>query len=385
MKPQRFALEVLFEEFEHVPDMYVLGSSDARTRPAGDLLEWLGVASWPDLRSLTLGYSEVQGLEELRAVIAGMYAGVSADQVLVTVGATEAIFLALHTLLGPGDEALVCQPAFQALWEMARVAGARVIPYAYREDAAFQPDIDAIRACLSGARPPKVLVLNTPHNPTGQAMDEACLAGLLTDSAAVGTTAVVDEVFAGIWLGARPPVPSAVALNARAVVIGSLSKAYGLPGLRIGWLVGPREFIQECKVWRHYTTNCPPLIVQHLAVAAIQHRELILSQNRAIAQENLGCALSWLCEHEEFFAAIEPQAGLVMLLRLKLPVDTTEFIRDVAHNQRVFLIPCTSCFGMPNGYIRLGIGGDPGRFAEGLSRLSAYVRSKQWRRLRTVP
>src|SRR5262249_28614366 len=154
-------------------------------------------------------------------------------------GATEAIFLALHTLLDNGDTALVCAPTFQALYEMVRAVGARVYFYGYDEQNHFDPDLDTIWAMLRGPNPPKVLVLNTPHNPTGHVLPVETLKNILAEADAVGTFTVVDEVFSGIWHAPTSPVPSAAVLSSRAIVIGSLSKVYGLSGLRIGWLTGP--------------------------------------------------------------------------------------------------------------------------------------------------
>jgi aspartate/methionine/tyrosine aminotransferase len=217
------------------------------------------------------------------------------------------------------------------------------------------------------------LVLNTPHNPTGHVLTAETLHNILDEAAAVGTTTVVDEVFSGIWHDTMLPVPSAAVLNPRAVVIGSLSKVYGLSGLRVGWLVGPADFIRDCKRWRHHTSNCPPAVVQELACVALRQRETLLRQSQQIADVNYRHALEWLERHAQFFTWVKPQGGLVMLLRLQIPIPAAEFSKELAEKHRVLLIPCTTCFYMSEGYLRLGLGGDPDRFREGLNRVSAYL------------
>lgn len=374
MRPRPFRLEAFFEEFEHVPGMFVLGSSDAQTLSVGELLK---LSDAPlALEDIPLAYQDVKGDEALRAAIAEMYgaAHVKAENVLVTNGASEAIFLSLQALLETGDEALICRPVFQSVPEVASMAGATVRFYDYVEQDDFRPDVDAVRAAVGGTSPPKLLFINTPHNPTGRALDEATLKTLLEEAEVARVAVLVNEMYSGVWLNRTPPVPSALAFSSEAVIVAGLSKVFGLAGLRIGWLVGPADFIQACKGLRYYTSLCPPAILQKLAEIAVRNREKILERTRRVVQANYETALQWLDAHRELFDWVEPDAGQVMLIRLKSDVDTERFARELAAKAAVLLIPCTTCFEMSHGYLRLGLGGEPARFSEGLARLSDFLR-----------
>jgi aspartate/methionine/tyrosine aminotransferase len=375
MRPKLFKLEDIFEDYEQETDMNVLGASDAATFTVKELLNFSGEET---LLDESLGYHDVKGEYQLRKAVADTYPNgrVKAENVLITQGASEAILLALHALLDPGDRALVCAPAYQALPEMAEAAGAEVIPYAYREHE-FEPDLELVRRELRGSAPPKVLVLNTPHNPTGRLLDTDELKELLSLAEAVGTRIVSDEVFSGILINATEPVPSLAELDSQSVVINCLSKVYGLAGLRIGWIVGPEEFITECKRLRYYTTLAPPNLVQRLGGAALRSKSRILERTQRIVTQNYAFALNWLKAHGELFEWNVPQAGMVMLLKLqslKQQGETERFARDLAESRKVFLVPCRTGFGMSEGYLRLGLGVEPAKFKEGLETLGDYLK-----------
>lgn len=375
MQPPDFKLEAFFDEFEFVPDMNVLGSSDAQTLSLGELL---GLSDKPlPLSDIPLSYQEVKGDDSLRAAVAEMYqpAKIGAENVLITTGASEAIFLALHALLNPGDRAVLCRPVFQSVYEVARMAGATISFYDYDERNDFRPDLSAIYQGLRGKPAPKLLFINTPHNPTGRAMDEATLKAVLVEAHNANVTVLANEMYAGVWLPPTKPIPSALAFDLGAIVIGGLSKVFGLAGLRIGWVIGPEEVVQTCKRLRYCTTLCPPAILQKLGRIAVLNREKILERNQQTVVTNYEAAVQWLTAHQEFFEWVKPDAGQVMLIRLKSEMDTELFARELATKAEILLIPCTSCFDMAHGYLRLGLGADPTRFSQGLSRLSDFLRN----------
>ena len=351
--------------------MIVLGASDVEPWTVGDLLKLEKL----DLNKITLSYDEVSGDPTLRKVIAKSYSkpGFTSKNILVTTGASEAILLAMHASLTNGDTALVCHPAYQGLAEMAETAGAQVLRYEYREDHRFAPDLKVIKDRLRNS-PPKVLLLNSPHNPTGQVIRQSDLTDLLNLANVAGTRVIVDEVFHGIWIRHRA-VPSAINLNSEAVVIGCLSKVYGLPGLRVGWLAGPDKFIKKCKQLRYYTSLTAPSVVQQLGEIAVKHRETLLKRGQQNVTRNYNKAIEWLDSHRKFFDYVRPQGGTVMLLRLKSQVDTKTFAEKLATKQRVFLVPCAWTFDMNNGYMRLGLGLKPELFDEGLSKLESFLRT----------
>lgn len=373
MHPNLFKLEATFEEYENVEGMNVLGASDAEPLTVQQLLR---MAQPPlNLRTLKLNYGDVKGLDELRDAVAELYSR-KRENVLITVGASEAIFLALHTLLKRGDRALVCKPAYQSLSEMASAAGAKVIEYEYREQRQFAPDLQKLKQSLKRKPAPRVLVINSPHNPTGQMLDETTLKEVLASARRVGTQVVVDEVFRGIVIESAAVVPSAIALDRKAIVIGSLSKVYGLAGLRVGWLVGPKKFIRDCIHLRYYTSLVPPSIVQQLAVIALQNRDSILAKTQHNVTTNYEYAKRWLTANNDIVDWIPAQGGLVMLLKIKSKA-TAKFAGQLATKCKVFLVPCSTGFAMPEGYLRLGLGGPPVEFRQGLTVFGDYLRTGQ--------
>ena len=371
MQLPTFKLEAFFEEFEFAEDMIALGSSDAQTLTVRELLALSNQSL--NLHDIPLSYQDVKGDESLRAAVADLYApaNVTADNVLITNGATEAILISMLTLLEPDDVALVCNPVFQSVREIPKLAGARVKFYNYVEADGFRPDLNTIHAALAAPTPPKLVFINTPHNPTGRVFAAADLAALIADAQQAQVAVVVNEMYSGIWLNDAKQSPSA--LESGAIVIAGLSKVFGLGGLRLGWLVGSIEFVQKCKEWRYYTSLAPPALLQKLGEIAVRNSAQMLERTTRIVKQNHQTVVAWLREHENDFDWIDPDAGQLMLLRLKRDVDTDRFARLLASEASVLLIPCTSCFEMPRGYLRLGLGSEPSKFAEGLNRLHKFL------------
>ena len=191
----------------------------------------------------------------------------------------------------------------------------------------------------------------------------------------MGTQVVVDEVFRGVVIESAAVVPSAIALDRKAIVIGSLSKVFGLAGLRVGWLVGPKEFIRDCINLRYYTSLVPPSIVQQLAVVALQNRKSILAKTQHNVTTNYEYAKRWLTANNHIVDWIPVQGGLVMLLKIKGIKDTAKFAGQLASRCKVFLVPCSTGFNMPEGYLRLGLGGAPAKFRQGLTLFGDYLKT----------
>ena len=370
MQPAPFKLEAFLAEFDRVCGLNDIGSSCVKALTASELFELTGESL--DLHDIRLDY---RSTEALCAAVAGSYSGgdVSPENISITNGAGEAISLVLRTLLDDGDEALVCFPAYQSLYEMVRVLGAEVRFYRYSERACFAPDWDQVRHVLKGERPPKVLILNVPHNPTGTVIEEEILSQLLDDAVNGGTVVVIDEIFHGIWLNKTRPVRSGIILNPKTVVIGSLTKVHGLGGLRIGWIAGPPEITRKLKAWQHYISTPPSCLAQSLGEVAVRNQRILLERAQRLVQANLSTALGWLKNNQGAFEWIEPQGGVVMLLKLKLKLAAERFARELVESENVLLIPCDHCFGMPEGYLRLGLGSDPELFRQGLRGVTRYI------------
>lgn len=366
MNPRLFKLESLFQEYEHVQPMNVLGSSDVQPLSLAELSDIAGCSLPP---SLSLGYTEPIGTPELLEELAARYR-VPTDRILVTAGANEAVFLTIVSSLEARDCAVVCRPAYQSFEEAARIAGATIRHYCYDATHRFRLDLSQLLDEI--ALGPRLVVLNTPHNPTAKILADAELDAIMESAIRVGTTVIVDEVMHGIVHRDVAPSASAARFES-AVVIGSTSKVFGLGGLRVGWIIGPPQVIRRCTNWRHYTTICAPAVSQWLAAAAIRNADVLIARANQRVRENYGTATSLLATVSSEFDWLEPQGGTTMLVRLRRSRDTEAFCRSLADQRQVFVVPCDVAFGMPAGYLRIGLGGATVALQNGVSAMIAHA------------
>jgi aspartate/methionine/tyrosine aminotransferase len=353
-----FAVERWLARYERtVP--YNIAESCAQPLTLADLG---GMA--PDLR---LGYGDGAGGAELREAIAALYPGATADDVLVTVGAIEANFLALAALCGPGDRAVVAVPAYQQLYEVPRGQGAEVALWPLRREDGWRPDLDALRRLLQ--RRTKLVVVNFPNNPTGATGDLPRLAALCAEQGAVLHS---DEVYRGLPAPERAPQPSAWGAGGPAVVVGSLSKAYGLPGLRVGWLVAPPAVRARAQEIRDYTSICPPAPSEALALAALRAREAILDRQRRHAAANRALVEAALAASGGRLDWVAPEEGVVGCVRCACDLPARTFATRLAEERGTLVVP-GDCFELDGCCFRLGFGYEREKLAAGLARLVALA------------
>src|SRR5215211_3274432 len=235
-----FALERFFAQWEFTA-RHILCASDVETLSLGDLLAFADDDGRHRWESLSLGYTESLGLPALRSEIAQLYEGVTADDVITFAGAEEGIYLAMHALLAAGDHAVVVLPAYQSLHEVARSVGASVtlIPLDSHD---WSLNVDAVAAAM---RPnTRVIVVNFPHSPTGAHLSEEQFAKLVSIAERHGACLFSDEVYRFLEHDA-PRLPAGADCSDRAVSLGVMSKAYGLAGLRIGWIATRNVVLRE--------------------------------------------------------------------------------------------------------------------------------------------
>jgi len=285
-----------------------------------------------------LGYTQTNGTRVLRERIAALHPGAGPENVLVTVGGAEANFLAVWHLVGPGDRVAVVEPTYGQTPGLARGFGAEVRSVPLLEERGWQPE-----------------VVTNPNNPTGAVLSESARDELLGAAADAGAWVLSDEVYAGAEVEG-PRTATLWGAGERVLVSGSLSKAYGLPGLRLGWLVGPEETIRELWSRKDYTTIAPAALSDRLAAAALspEVRERILERTRRIVRENLARLTGWLDERPDVFAYRRPDAGAICWVRQELPVGSAELAERLRVEESVLVVPGEQ-FGRP-GYLRLGFG-----------------------------
>ena len=247
-----------------------------------------------------LGYSEASGTLELRTTLARTYRGCEPENVLVTTGAIEANFLLFNVLLDPGDHVVAVNPAYQQLNSVPRAVGAdvslwRIGPEGYRYD------LDELERLVTPRT--RLIVVNTPHNPTGAMLSEEELGRVYELAESAGAWLLCDEAYR--WLevpGGDPFAPPAVEYGPSAISVGTISKPFGLPGLRIGWMAAPAEVATECWAMRDYTSLSPGKLSDALALLAFKHKDRIVERNRKIIGQNLEATTRFVEERSEFLS-----------------------------------------------------------------------------------
>ncbi|MEZ4770146.1 MAG: pyridoxal phosphate-dependent aminotransferase [Caldilineales bacterium] len=323
------------------------------------------------LGQLSLGYTESLGNPQLRQMIAAMYDQVRADDVVVLATPVEGIYLAARAALDPGDEVIVLSPAYDALLNlfehMVGVANVRRWEFV-AIDTQWRLDIERLRALITPRT--KMLVVNFPHNPTGYLPKEQQLAELATIADENNLILFCDEMYFGLVHSGTAPVPSAADLTKRAVVLSGLSKTYGLPGLRTGWLiVRDRELRQAIVNWKFYTSICPPASSEFLATVALTVRDQLRARSVAQIERNLQLADAFFHQWPDLFTWRRPMAGSVALVGMNVP-SVTEFAHRLAEEAGVLILPAAS-MGSDDQHMRMGFGRRA--FGEALATFEGYL------------
>jgi len=366
MKMEPFLLERWMTRHEtHVK--YDIAESGILPLSTQDLLNFepadVRAATLESLLQLPLGYSEARGTEELRQMLADTYVGVSTEQILVTTGAIEANYLLFNELLEPGDHVIAPYPAYQQLYSVPRAIGCEVSLWPVGPETNYEYDLDRLEALITPKT--KLIVVNTPHNPTGAMLSPEAAARVYAMADAVGAWVLGDEAYR--WLavpGGAPFAKPMVEQGPRGISVGTLSKPYGLPGLRIGWMVAPPEVVQRCWGLRDYITLSPGKLNDALARLGLKHHDRIVARNTDIIQANLTAATHWLNARRDFLTWTPPRGGLLALIKYDLPITSLELADRLATEHSVMLAP-GSAFGYEH-HLRLGIGQRPDIFAAGL-------------------
>jgi aspartate/methionine/tyrosine aminotransferase len=308
------------------------------------------------LEQTQLGYIQTDGTPELKACIASLYAGAGPENILITTGSAEANFLLLWHLLEPDDHVLFMRPNFLQMQGLTQAFGSRCTPFFLQEELGWQPDINQVADLISGET--KLIVITDPNNPTGSVLDGEHRKALLDLASRTGAWLLVDEVYRGAEL--RTPAPSSWwGEYPKTLITCGLSKAYGLPGLRVGWMIGPPEVIQACWSCKDYTSITISALSDRLAVLALrpEKRRELLARTRRIIQGNWDHLAAWMDRLGGLLTCVPPQAGAIAYPRYHGEVPTLELARNIRERHSVLICPGEH-FGLP-GYLRLGLGNQP--------------------------
>lgn len=357
-----FKLERYFAAHEfNLP--YNLCASDCESMSVRELLSFEPGAA-DQLGDFRLGYTESRGAPALRRAISMIYNGMDPDGVLVHTGAEEAIFGFMAAVLSPGDHLIVHWPCYQSLAEVARSMGCRVTRWEARESAGWALDPDELKAGIGPET--HAVVINTPHNPTGYLMDREILDETVRITRDNGLILFSDEVYRESEHDPADRLPAACELSETAVSLGVMSKTYGLPGLRIGWIATRNRGIYEkMSSFKDYTTICNSGPAELLAEVALRHRGRLINRNVGIIRRNLALLDDFFDRHRDRFAWHRPKAGPIGFPRL-ISGNVEDFCRRLRDEKGVLLLP-GSLYDHPGPHFRIGFGRRD--FGEGLGRM----------------
>lgn len=323
-----------------------------------------------------LGYTQTNGTDELRTLIAGLYPDANKDDILVTNGGSEANFVALLSFLDQGVEVAIILPNYMQAWGLAKTYRANVRPIWVKvKDGEWALDFATLKKAVS--RRTKLIALCNPNNPTGAVFDEDDLDRICRVAEKAGAWILSDEVYHGTELDGRE-TPTLLGRYGRTIVTSGLSKAYGLPGLRVGWIAAKRKAV---KLWayRDYTTIAPGAISDYLArrVLQPQTRRRILTRTRNILRSNLPTITRWVEQHGNILSFVKPKATAVAYLKYSLNIGSAKLAEQLLREKKTLIVPGRH-FRMGR-YLRIGYGGTHAELDAGLARLGELMRRLQSR------
>ena len=322
------------------------------------------------LGDTALGYPQTSGSDELRELVSDLYPGSDASNVIVTNGTAEANFISVLNLVEPGDDVVVMFPNYMQIWGLARSLKANVKPLPLREENNWRPDLDELAGAVNDKT--RLIAICNPNNPTGTMIRDDDLRDICKVAGRVGAWILSDEVYQGAELGEEPST-TLWGWYDRLLVTCGLSKAYGLPGLRIGWVVAPVERAEALWSYKDYTTIGPGALSERLARVALEpkKRHEILERTRTILRGQLPVIEEWVAEQRGRFSLVPPQAGAIAYLRYDLDVSSTELVTRLRDEKSVLVVPGDH-FGMDR-YVRIGYGYDRDTLSKGLELFSELL------------
>jgi aspartate/methionine/tyrosine aminotransferase len=368
MNIEQFKMERMQSTWENVVEYNL---SESGVHPLS-LRELVSEDELREILSLGLGYSQTNGTPELRREIADLYPGATADQVLTTAGSSEANFLLMWSLIEPGDEVVFMMPNYMQMWGLARGFGARLEPLWLRKSLGWAPDLEELPRLVTAKT--KLIIVTNPNNPTGAVLSREAMAAIVSSATRAGAWIIADEVYQGAER-AGETTPSFWGMYDKAVIVNGLSKAYGLPGVRIGWIVGPEKFIQRTWPYHDYTTISPSILSDRLARVALfpDNRTRILERTRGILNRNFPIVGDWLERQKGFFEFVPPRAGAIVFAEYRGLANSTDLVNRLIREKGVLVVPGDH-FEMDH-HLRFGFGSEPEYLRNGLARIEALVRT----------
>ncbi len=367
MKIETFEMERMQSTWENVVE-YDLSESGIRALTLREL-----TAMGLDLDAaldMPLGYSQSNGTIELRERLTAHYPGSTIEQIEVTNGTSEANYLLALSLIRPGDEVAMEIPNYMQLWGVPRSLGAKINPFHLRIDRGWEPDWEEFDRAVTPKT--RFVYLSNPNNPSGSVLSPDAMRRIVARCDATGAYLISDEVYQGAEIYAER-TPSFWGMSDRVIVTSGLSKAYGIPGVRIGWIAGPADVVAECWSQHDYLTIGPNKLSDMVARTAVlpPNRDKCYARTREILRHNLPMFKEWLAGLGGRLSFHEPVAGAIALCKYTAGIPSYQLCERIRQRQSVLIVPGIH-LGL-EGYVRIWLGGRPEFIQEGLRRIATEL------------
>lgn len=369
MKIEPFGVEMWMNEFEN-HCAFNLAETCVASLTVAELLDLAGLGgeALGDILAMKLTYGAITGSERLRTAIAALYDTVSPDNVLVTHGAIGANKLVHETLVERGDRVVSVQPTYQQHYSIPASYSADVQILTLRPENGYLPDLDELRGLVADGC--SLIAINNPNNPTGSLMDRAMLEAIATIADGCGAHVLCDEVYRGTNQHGDGTGPSIADISDRGISTGSMSKAFSLAGLRLGWMAGPSDVLQAAELQRDYSTISVGMINDHLASIALENADVILGRSRSITRTNLAILSDWV-DQEPLISWVKPSAGTTALLSYDIDMPSRDLCVRLLDETGVMFLPGSAL--NVEGTVRIGYANDEQILRDGLALVTDFL------------
>lgn len=370
MKIKDFGVEIWMGLYENDCD-YNLAETCVESLTVNQLLEYSGKKDeiLDEVYNMKLTYGEIEGSLKLRNEIADLYEKIDIHNITVTHGAIGANSLSIETLVEPGDTVISVLPTYQQHYSIPESIGANVKILKLRPENEFLPDLRELKSYIDDKT--KLICINNPNNPTGALMDEEFLKKIVDIAKECDAYVLCDEVYRGLNHEGENFTKSIVDLYEKGISTGSMSKTFSLAGLRIGWVVGPKDFIKSVNKRRDYNTISCGMIDDRLSAVALENKDKIVKRNLQIVRGNVKLVDEWV-KNEALIEYIKPKAGTTAFLKYNFDMKSEELCLRLLKEKSVMLVPGSSLD--MEGYVRLGFANSPEIIKVGLKKISEFLK-----------
>lgn len=368
MQIPNFKLEEFWKKYEFSAP-YLLCPSDVETWSLKELLALADAESQTLWENLHLGYTESPGLPLLREEIASLYSTLDKDHILTTAGAEEGIYCSMQSLLSPRDHVIVISPCYQSLETLPKALGAEVTNIPLDPKKKWKLDVEQLKSTFRSST--KLLILNCPHNPTGSLLDKEVFETMIELGKANDAYIFSDEVYRYLEIDESKRLPAIADAYEKGISLNVITKAFGLGGLRIGWLASrDKDILQKIGSYKLYTSISNSAPSEILALIALRAKDVILKRNREIMMSNLSLLDQFFERYSSYFAWNRPESGTMAFPELLLPIPIDRFIEKLVEEAGVLIMP-GSVFDFSGNFFRIGFGRRS--MPEALKRFEQYL------------